>query len=180
MVHRLGGQGARTVLVLIGVGVLLGLLFALRTPFPGPPEPSPEPPGEASSSFAAYFVHIFPGRTADGSRPGRSTPLLRATKFLAGERVGLRVQTAPAQEEWFQVELRFLSADTREEKPELRDDRQRFRIRPGLRTYCCLRLPREPGRYEIGILVDGAYLTYLPANVEKPLLRSEGGLFGTP
>ncbi len=142
----------------------------------GPASPSPD----VSSGFAAYFVLFSPGRTPDGSLPRRNDPLLPATKFIAGERVGLRVQTAVGVQQALVVNLRFLTQEVLEELPALRDDRQSFRIRPGLKTYCCLRLPKEPGRYRIGVLVNENFVAFLPARVEESPYTLEGGLFSQP
>lgn len=90
--------------------------------------------------------------------------------------MGLRVQTAPEVTASFRIEVRFVAPDTREELPFLRDDRQRFRVRPGLRTYCCLKIPAEPGRYLMAIVVDEQFLAYLPAEVKEKPSRSGGGL----
>lgn len=171
----------QTALIVVGVGVLIGLALALRQPPPAPPsEEGPVPTGELRPAFASYFVHVFPGRTADGSRPRASKQLLRSAKFLTGERVGLRVQTAPNIERSLLVEVRFLSTGTHEELPALRDDRQRFRIRPGLRTYCCLRIPKEPGAYSLGLLVDNDFVAFLPISVIEPPFKLEGGLLSRP
>ena len=171
----------RTVLVIVGVGAILGLAAALRPlPTDQVPEDLEDPPEGAGPAFASYFVHFFPGRTPDGSSPRPKSPLLRATKFLAGERVGLRAQTAPERRSAFVIEIRFLSRATREELPALRDDRQAFRIRPGLRTYCCLRIPKETGDYNLGLLVENQFVAFLPISVKEPPQRSEGGLLVAP
>lgn len=171
------GPVVRTFLVVAVVGVLLGVAALLRSPVPGVPDDQSEAPEEMQPAFASYFIHFFPGRTPDGSRPRAGSALLRASKFLAGERVGLRVQTVPDLSASVAVEIRFLTRDTREEPSFLNDDRQRFRIRRGLRTYCCLRIPREPGEYVVGLLIDGQFLAYLPATVNARPRRGEGGLF---
>lgn len=177
----LSDRAAKVALVLLGVGILIGIVLALRQPLPEPPaETGPSAPAEMRPTFAEYFVHLFPGRTPDGSRPRGSKALVRASKFLAGERVGLRVQTAPERDESFTMEIRFLTQDTREELPALGDDRQRFRIRPGLRTYCCIRMPRETGDYLIGIIVENEFLAYLPIEIKPRPSRLEGGLFTNP
>lgn len=181
MAEDISNKVARTALVLLGVGILIGIVFALRAPLPEPPaETAPIAAPETKASFSSYFIHFFPGRTPDGSRPRGSKALLRASKFLAGERVGLRAQTAPEVSESFAVNIRFLTQDTREELPALRDDRQRFRIRPGLRTYCCLKMPREPGRYLVAVLVEDEFLAFLPVEVKPRPSRLEGGLFTRP
>jgi len=168
-------------LSIIGVGVLLGLAAAIRpSPLPDSAREDGRRPSDITPVFASYFLHLFPGRTPDGSKPGAHSQLLRATKFLAGERVGLRAQTGPERAARFVIEVRFLTRDTREERPGLEGYRQRFRIRVGLRTYCCLRMPREPGEYHLGILADGQYIAYLPITVKENTRRSEGGLFVTP
>lgn len=167
----------RAVVLVLGIGVLLGLAWALRSPVPMPEVEPPGTPAERTPAFADFFTHFVLGRTPDGSRPSARKPLLRATKAFAGERLGLRVQTSLSVSEPLTVELRFLTADTREERPELRSDRQRFRIRPGFRTYCCVRTPKAPGAYSIGVLVEGRFLAYLPLEVREPLGRTGGGLF---
>lgn len=180
-----GGKWPRsafqTVAVVGVVGILLGVAAYIGRPpsdIPpiGPVSPSPDIPSE----FAAYFTLFSPGRTPDGSRPSRNDPLLPATKFIAGERVGLRVQTASGLLEALVVHLRFLTEEAHEELPALRDDRQSFRIRPGLKTYCCLRIPKEPGRYRIGVLVNENFVAFLPARVEESPYTLEGGLFSQP
>lgn len=168
--------GARAAAVVVAVGVVLGLYWALRVPLGGSPPPV-SPPDGGPASFATYFVHFLPGRTHDGSRPTANKQLLRATKFIAGERVGLRVQTAPGVVAPFVVELRFLSPATREELPDLQDDRQRFRIRPGLRTYCCLKMPREVGHTLLSILVGDQFLADMPIEVKESPSAQRGGLF---
>ena len=170
----------RALLLILGVGVLLGLVFALRPLPTGPVEEDRRPPEDARPGFASYFVHFFPGRTPDGSSPRSNSPLLRAAKFLAGERVGVRAQTAPERRDAFVVEVRFLSKQTKEELPALRDDRQSFRIRPGLRTVCCLRMPREVGDYDLALVVENQFVAFLPISVKEPPNRSGGGLFVTP
>lgn len=181
MKEALTRPAVQTALVVVGVGALIGFALALREPPPTPPvEDGLVPTGELRPAFASYFVHFFPGRTADGSRPRANKQLLRSAKFLTGERVGLRVETAPEIERSILVEVRFLSTDTHEELPALRDDRQRFRIRPGLRTYCCLRIPREPGAYSLGLLVNSDFIAFLPIGVIEPPFKLEGGLLSRP
>ncbi|TSC73099.1 MAG: hypothetical protein G01um101438_122 [Parcubacteria group bacterium Gr01-1014_38] len=170
----------RTVLVIVGVGALLGLAAALRPPAGGPVVEDLQPPEGTRPAFASYFVHFFLGRTPDGSPPRPNSPLLRAMKFLAGERVGLRVQTPLERRSTFVVEMRFLSRETKEELPALRDDRQSFRIRRGLRTYCCLRIPKETGDYDLGLLVENQFVAFLPINVKEPPHQGGGGLFVAP
>lgn len=166
----------RGVLLIVLTGVLLGAVAVLRSPPPvPPPDAVPVPLEDRRPAFASHFVHFFPGRTHTGARPRARSPLLRATTFAAGERVGLRIQTVAEFPRSLWVELRFLTASGREELPSLRDDRQRFRIRSGLRTYCCLRIPQETGSYVLGILVDDQYLAFLPLTIKEPL-RAEGGL----
>ncbi len=167
----------RAAVVVIGAGVILGVFWALRAPLNGGTGPAAPPSPTAPASFGTYFVHFFPGRTHDGSRPAAKKQLLRASKFIAGERVGLRAQTAPGVTSAFVVELRFLSPETREELPALQDDRQRFRIRPGLRTYCCLRMPREVGHYLLSVLGSDQFLTDLPLEVKESPSALRGGLF---
>lgn len=170
----------RAVLVIVVVGALLGVAAAVRSPTGSRITEDVRPPEDARPGFASYFVHLFPGRTPDGSLPRSNSPLLRATKFLAGERVGLRAQTAPDRRTSFVVELRFLSKTTREELPGLRDDRQSFRIRPGLRTSCCLRLPREIGDYDLAILAENQFLAFIPIAIKEAPQQSGGGLFISP
>lgn len=167
----------RAVVIVLGIGMLLGVAWALRAPRTLPTAELPETPAERVPAFADFFTHFVLGRTPDGSRPSARKPLLRAAKAYAGERLGLRIQTAAGISEPFRVELRFLTAGSREELPGLRDDRQRFRIRRGLRTYCCARMPREPGAYVIGAVVGDRFLAYLPMVVKEAPGRSGGGLF---
>lgn len=169
---------ARAVAVIVGVGVVLGAVWAVLAPLRVGEEPGGVPlPQGRPPSFADSFVHFFPGRTYDGTRPKPKKQLLRADKFVEGEQVGFRAQTAPAVTRSFVVELRFLAADTREESPALARFRQRFRIRPGLRTYCCLRIPDVPGRYVIGIVLQEALVSFLPIEVKASQRRLQGGLF---
>lgn len=163
--------------MVVTVGALLGVAALLRSPEPLFPDGEPAESADRQPAFASYFIHFFPGRTPDGSRPRAGSALLRVSKFLAGERVGLRVQTAPELPGSVSIEIRFLTRDSREELPALRDDRQTFRIRRGLRTYCCLRLPREPGDYVMGLLVGDRYVAYLAAKVKEGPRQGEGGLF---
>lgn len=179
-----GGRWPRsafqTVAVVGVVGFLLGVAAYLGRPLSDVPTGPARPSPDASSAFAAYFMLFSPGRKPDGSLPSRNDPLLPATKFIAGERVGLRVQTASGLRRALFVELRFLTEEAHEELPALRDDRQSFHISPGLKTYCCLRIPEEPGRYRIGVLVNENFVAFLPARVEESPYQREGGLFSQP
>lgn len=173
-----GRPAARAVAVVVIIGALLGIARAVRSPAPtpAPPAESPVGPTETGPVFASYFVHFFPGRTHDGTRPTGRKQLLRAARFLTGERAGIRAQAAAGVDRSFVVGIRFLTRDTREETPALRDDRQSFRIRPGLRTYCCLRMPKEPGDYTLAVIAGGEFIAHLPISVKEPPFKLEGGL----
>lgn len=178
-----GRLAVRVLAVVIVLGILLGLAAALRTPPPRalvPEEGNPVGTADERPVFASFFTHFFPGRTHDGTRPTNRRLLLRASRFLIGERVGIRAQTAPDVTRAFVIEVRFLTPHTREELPNLRDDRQRFRIRSGLRTYCCLRMPKEPGDYVMAVLVGDEFLSFYPVTVKEPSFQLEGGLLTRP
>lgn len=177
-----GRPAIRVLAVVAVIGVLLGVAAALRTP-PSPPavpEETPVGPVQERPVFASYFVHLFPGRTHDGSRPANRKQLLRSSRFLTGERVGIRAQTTPEVTRAFVIGIRFLTPDTQEELSVLRDDRQAFRIRPGLRTYCCLRMPKESGDYTMAVLLGDEFIAYYPIAVKEPSFKLEGGLLTRP
>lgn len=164
----------------LGGAIIVGILVAAFRPLTSERVPAVPPAVSGPASFGSYFVHFFPGRTPDGSKPKANSVLLRADKFLAGERVGVRVQTVPEIRSRLTAEIRFLSRATHEEDSGLRGSRQRFPVRPGLRTYCCLRMPRRAGEYSLGVLIGNQFVTFLPVTVKEPPRQLDGGLFVRP
>jgi hypothetical protein len=173
----------RSSIVIVAVGVLLGAAWAIRE-FRKPArgvvdvdgEEEPEPT-ETQPTFGQYFSLFFLGRTGDGTRVRKNKPLIRATKFLEGERVGIRAQTASGVTKAVRIELRFLTSDTREETDVLLKSRKRFTIQAGLSSHCCVRIPKGPGRYNIGIVTDNAYVGYIPITIKAAPKPGTGGLF---
>lgn len=167
---------------IVGVGILLGIGWAVRE-MAAPPsglvdvdELPGETPQEQKPAFAEYFSIFFLGRPGTDTRIRRNTPLIRSTKFITGERVGIRVQTTPNVQTTVPVELRFLVRGTRAESSELQKYRARFSIQPGLSTYCCVRIPRTPAHYDIGLIVNGTYIAFFTTNVVPPQNQGGGGL----
>lgn len=156
--------------LIVVLGVLVGITAAIRLPSTEPVSPDAGQDGEATPSpaFASYFVDVFPGRTADRSRPRSGTPIRQESRFSTGEEVGLRAETAPGITRPLVLSVRFLERGTREELPSLRDDRQEFRVHPGPRTYCCLRMPQETGDYALALIVDQRFLADIPVAVTAP------------
>lgn len=167
----------RAVVIVLGAAAVLGAGAAVIFTRQSQEQRSPVLPASRpdGSAFGAVFLHFFLGRTPDGSRPKANSQILRADTFLAGERVGLRVQTVAEQRSRISVELRFLARATREESAALARARQRFSIRPGLRTYCCVRMPIDGGSYDLGVLVEDRYVAFLPVTI-KARPQQGGGL----
>lgn len=170
--------------VIVAAGILLGIGWAFRE-FRSTPPPSgivdvdsdtSVEPDEHRPTFAEYFSILFLGRPGTATRIRSTTPLVRAVKFITGERVGLRTETAASVTGRLPIELRFLLKGTREETQDLRRFRQRFSLRPGLSSSCCVRIPTTPGAYEIGVVVDESYVAFLPATVVPPQNQVGGGL----
>ncbi|MDO8511748.1 MAG: hypothetical protein Q7S57_00605 [bacterium] len=163
------------------VGILFGAYFATRgniQPIGDIPVATVKPNGE-NNTFGSTFSNFILGRSADGSAIGSKTPLVRATKFSAGEKVGLRVQTSSEVVVAFPIELRFLRQDSSEETPSLQPFRQKFSIKPGLRSYCCLTIPKEAGNFSIGILRNNSFVGSIANIVVVPAKVDEGGsIFG--
>ncbi len=159
--------------LIVGTGFMLGILWAWREFLTKPPPnefANEESPGvESASGFGQFFSLFFLGRTGDQSRVRRSSPLVRAAKFLPNERVGIRAETADSVHARFAIDLRFLTRATREEPVFLMRYRQRISINPGRWSYCCVRIPKEAGYYDVGLLVDGSFVGYLPVQVKAPL-----------
>lgn len=163
------------------VGVLFGAYFATK----GNIQPINDVPvatlipNDIGATFGSTFSNFILGRSADGSAIGSKTPLVRATKFSAGEKVGLRVQTSNEVVVAFPIELRFLRQDSSEETPSLQPFRQKFSIKPGLRSYCCLTIPKEAGNFSIGILRNNSFVGTIGNIVVVPAKVDEGGsIFG--
>jgi len=163
------------------VGVLFGAFFAIK----GDPQPvsetplATEQPGDVNNTFGGTFSNFILGRSVDGSAIGSKTPIVRATKFSAGEKVGLRIQTSSDVTSAFPIELRFLRRDTGEETPFLQSFRLRLSIKPGLKTYCCLAIPKEAGDYTLGILRDNSFIGTIGGIIVVPAKEQEGGsIFG--
>lgn len=142
-------------------GVALGLLWAARVQ--NDRRTLHPPPTADVPAFGQTFSLFFLGHAGQDVPIRAHTPLVPATSFAAGERVGLRVQTTGQITEPMEVELRFLDDATREETASLRGVRQRFTIRPGLRTYCCVTMPKELGTVTVGIIAQERLLGTLPA-----------------
>ncbi len=169
------------VVTIIFIGVLAGLVLALKQP--AYPDEQPEKTNTSNSdpvnSFGGYFNVFLIGRPGTTSKISRDTPLIRATKYFIGERVGLRVQTAEHITKAFDIEVRFLDGTTSEETAALKKYRQRFNIKPGLRSYCCLTMPKEEGLVSVNIIMKNAFIgslgtvTLIPAPQTK-----QKGLFG--
>lgn len=160
----------RLITLVVVLGLLVGITAAIRLPSTEPVSPDAGHEGDSARSpaFASYFVDVFPGRTADRSRPRSGTPIRLESRFSAGEEVGLRAETAPGITRSLVLSVRFLDQGTREELPSLRDDRQEFRVQPGPRTYCCLRMPQETGDYVLALIVDQRFLANIPLTVTAP------------
>lgn len=163
------------------VGILLGAFFALR----GDVQPAAEAPSttnvssDSSNTFGGSFSNFILGRSADGSAIGKDTPLVRASKFYAGEKVGLRAQTSSEAAANFEIELRFLSKETGEETAGSQASRQKFSIKTGLHTYCCLVIPKEAGSFTLAILRNNAFIGTLGGIAVVPAKAEQGGsLFG--
>ena len=167
---------------IVGVGILLGIGWAVREMVAPPSglvdvdELPGENPQEQKPAFAEYFSIFFLGRPGTDTSIRRNTPLIRSTKFITGERVGIRAQTAPGVQNNIAVELRFLVRGTRAESAELQKYRARFSIRPGVSSYCCVRIPRTAGQYDVGLIVNGTYIAFFPTNVVPPQNQGGGGL----
>jgi len=152
------------------VGVLLGAFFAIRRDiYKEPIVVSTASPDIDSNNFGTYFTNFFLGRSSTGSGIGSDTPLVKSSKFYAGEKAGVRVQTMADVVNPIKVEVRFLRTDTGEETPSLQKMRQNISIKPGLRSYCCITMPKEEGSVSVQIVLKGDFLgsigdfTILPA-----------------
>jgi hypothetical protein len=147
-------------LAIVLVGILFGAYFAVKKDVqPGAtPSSNTVPTGSPTNTFGGTFTNFIVGRTADGSVIRKDTPLVKAAKFFTGEKVGLRIQTSSEVTAAFPIELRFLRQDNNEETPSLQQYRQSFSIKPGLNTYCCLAIPKEAGKFTLGILRNDAFI----------------------
>lgn len=154
------------------VGVLLGVFFATKkdiSTINKDPVVNITPNSSGSNNFGTYFTNVFLGRSGDGSGIKSSTPLVKSSKFYAGEKAGIRAQTTADVVSPITVEMRFLKTDTGEETPSLQKMRQNISIRPGLRSYCCISMPKEAGSVSVQIVLRGVFLgsigdfTILPA-----------------
>lgn len=152
------------------VGILLGAFFAVKKDInTNPVVVNTTPPSSGLENFGTYFTNIFLGRSGDGSKIGSSTPLVKSSKFYVGERAGVRVQTTADVVNPVTIEMRFLKTDTGEETPSLQKIRQNISIKPGLRSYCCISMPKEEGNVSVQIVLNGKFLgsigdfTILPA-----------------
>lgn len=159
------------------VGVLFGTYFASKGNIQPTNEVSVEnvTSNEGVGTFGTIFNNFILGRSADGSSIGSKTPLVRATKFSTGEKIGLRIQTSSEITTAFPIELRFLTQDTGEETPDLQSSRQKFSIKPGLRSYCCISMPKNAGTYTLGILQNNAFIGTLQGIVVVPAKTDQGG-----
>jgi hypothetical protein len=163
------------------VGVLFGAFFASRGGLPSGNE-TPAPVIESSGNnetFGSTFSNFIIGRSADGSAVKSNTPLVRATKFSTGEKVGLRIQTNSEVTVAFPIELRFLKKETGEETPALQSFRLKLTIKPGLKTYCCLSIPKEAGNYTLGILRNNSFIGTIGGIVVIPAKEQQDqSIFG--
>ena len=163
------------------VGVLIGSYFATKSE-PNSVVETPlvtTQPGDVNNTFGSTFNNFIIGRSADGSAIGGKTPLVRATKFSAGEKVGLRIETSGEVASAFPIELRFLRRDTGEETPFLQSFRLRLSVKPGLKSYCCLTIPKEAGNYTLGILRNDSFIGTIGGIVVVPTKeQQEGSVFG--
>lgn len=163
--------GATVVIAL--VGVIFGAFFAMNknTQPPVATDNSADSVGSVDRSFGSMFSGFIIGRSADGSAIGSNTALVSAKKFSAGEKVGLQIQTTGDVKESFYIELRFLKQENSEEV----SSRQKFLVKPGLKTYCCLAIPKETGNFNIGILRDNSFVGSLGGIVIVPVKEQQGG-----
>jgi len=159
------------IIAILVIGILLGFLWSMRKPVENIPIAAN--PVE-SDSFGKYFSNFVIGRPGDNSKIGKDTLLVRATKFLPGERVGLRVQTASDITKAFTVEIRYLNASTGEETADLQKYRKRVTIQPGIRSYCCLTIPKTPGQINIGIVIGNYFLGTINGLTITPPRTSTG------
>ncbi len=163
---------------IIVLGVIVGVLWTVRLPSPdGSPVPPPSSPVVRPAAFGDTFTLFFFGRSPDGSSIRSGTPLVPAKKLRAGESVGIRVETAPSLSAPVRTELRFLTANTREEPDNARAFRFSFTVRPGRFSYCCLRIPKTPGLYDVGVLINDTFVGFLPTPVEPPPSAGSDSLF---
>jgi hypothetical protein len=164
------------------VGVLLGAYFAVKKDI-GSVNKDPVPvatvsSNDGSNNFGTYFNNVFLGRSGDGSKIKSNTPLVKSSKFYVGERAGVRVETAAGLMSPITVEVRFLKTDTGEETPALQKMRQNISVKPGLKSYCCITMPKEAGSISVQIVLRGVFLgsignfTILPAKT-----LDQGGFF---
>lgn len=157
------------------VGILLGVFFAIKkdinTVGDNPVALTSTSPNDGLNNFGTYFTNVFLGRSGDGSSIKSDTPLVRSSKFYVGEKAGLRVQTTVDMVNSINIEIRFLKSETGEETPSLQKMRQNISIKPGLKSYCCISMPKEEGSVSVQIVLNGVFLgsignfTILPARV---------------
>lgn len=171
-----------SIFIVVATGVLLGFLWAIRRPvdLEEAPRATISAETEIPQSFGSFFSAFIIGRPGDNSAIRKNTPIVRSNKFVAGEKVGLRVQTNPEIKEPFDIEIRFMKSGNGEETSLMEKSRQSFKIQPGLRTYCCLLIPREIGKVNLSILTDDVFLGNLNGFTIIPPRENaaEGGLFG--
>lgn len=141
--------------IIVAAGVLLGFAWAFFAP---DTDPILAPDNDAAvPAFGDLFTTFFLGLPGPDARyPYRSDePLREGKSFVTRQRVGLRIQTAENSPSRIPIELRIVTADTKEETPTLAKLRQRFTIRPGLQTYCCLTMPDTSQMVDVRVLYDG-------------------------
>ncbi len=158
-------------LVVIVAGVVSGMIWAViedRTPS------TVESPGSNDQipTFGELFSTFFLGLPgSDVKYPYPATAPLRESKsFVTRQRVGIRIQTNEGVSSRTPIELRVVTADNKEETPQLAGLRQRFTIQPGLRTYCCLTMPDTPQHVDVRIIYDGHFIGDLKnIQISRPL-----------
>lgn len=146
----------QSALLIVVVGVLVGVAWTLLKPEKDP-MPVPSNNDATVPAFGDLFTIFFLGLPGPDARyPYRSNePLREGKSFVTRQRVGLRVQTAEDSPSRIPIELRIVTADTKEETPSLAKQRQRFTISPGLQTYCCLTMPDTSQIIDVRVLYNG-------------------------
>lgn len=162
------------IVAILVIGILLGFLWSFIKPVEEPLPPTSVSAVQADS-FGKYFSNLFLGRPGDNSKIKASTLLVRSTKFVTGERVGLRIQAAANVVQPFGIELRFMNASTGEETPDLQKYRKKITVQPGTRSYCCVTLPKIVGEVNMGIVIGDYYVGIINGlKIVQP--RQQGGL----
>ncbi len=157
------------------MGIALGFYWHEKSAPSGEDILPPADLEDLPASFGEYFKIFFLGRTGNGTRIKKDSPLVPAKKFLEGERVGLRTQTLSTVKSPVRIELRFLDAGTREETAALRKSRQTLKIAPGTVSTCCVVMPKAAGTVDIGIVIEDVFVGYLDGiEIKKPQEINQG------